>query len=145
MNKMKKTIFMIFFISFLVNVSGQNKTINQVIALSKSKNEWMIQKDTVRLKEIFSKDLKYIHSNGKVDNLSSIIKTVGSINSIIQKQELFDEDVRLSKNMAVLNGKLHFSAIHNDQILNYTLIITEVWHKKHKSWLLWSRHASRVE
>ncbi|HMP32042.1 MAG TPA: nuclear transport factor 2 family protein [Saprospiraceae bacterium] len=141
---MKKQILLLIIYTYSGVIIAQSSLDQQIVSLSRAKNEWMIQKDTFNLQNVFTKDLQYVHSSGRVDNYSSILKIVGSKESNIIKQELYDASVRVNKSSAVLIGKLRFKALHNNEDLDYTLYITEVWIKQKRKWKLWSRHASTL-
>ena len=141
---MKNQILLLIIYTYSGVIIAQSSLDQQIVSLSRAKNEWMIQKDTFNLQNVFTKDLQYVHSSGRVDNYSSILKIVGSKESNIIKQELYDASVRVNKSSAVLIGKLRFKALHNNEDLDYTLYITEVWIKQKRKWKLWSRHASTL-
>lgn len=139
---MKKLIFYILTLLSL-NAFGQKSEAKSIIMLSQKKNQLMIDKDTNALKKIFTEDIKYIHSNGKIDNLSSLLNSIGRKENKIFRQDLSQPEVRLKNKVAILVGNLAFSAVNKENKLEYDLVITEVWLKKKKKWVLWTRHASR--
>jgi hypothetical protein len=139
--KIKRFLVTVFVLILCSSLFGQQ---NEVLFQSRLKNKLMIEKDTNGLKSVLCTDLLYIHSSGKVDDLASILATVGGKDNKILRQDLRNEKIRIQKNIAILTGILAFKSQNKENISEYDLIITEVWKKEKKKWLLWSRHATRA-
>jgi len=127
-----------------IQTFGQKSIETKIIELSKQKNQWMIDRDSQSLKGVFDRELLYIHSSSKVDDYTTMMKSLESKDTKLFRQDLSEAKVRNLKDVAVLTGKLALGVDTKGQISEFNLILTEVWLKKNKRWVLWSRHATRI-
>ena len=77
------TLFHKFFYSLIlvmgtVAVRAQSTAKEQLIAMEKMRFDALTKQDTSALSRLLDKDLVYIHSNGVVDNKSSLLKSIAS-------------------------------------------------------------------
>lgn len=143
---MKKDKFIILLICSFYGLilTGQSKLEQKIIELSRSKNQWMIDRDSLALKSVFDRELIYIHSSSKVDDYNAMMKSMESSDTKLFRQELSDPRVRIRNNIAILTGKLALGVDTKGQKSEFNLVITEIWNRKNKNWVLWSRHATRL-
>ena len=143
---MKKGKYFILFCCCWLTIQtfGQKTIETRLIELSKKKNQWMIDRDSQALKEVFDPELLYIHSSSKVDDYSLMMKSLENKDTKLFLQDLSEPKVRIRQNFAVLTGKLALGVDTKGQLSEFNLIITEVWNRKNKRWVLWSRHATRL-
>ena len=143
MNKIKCLFFSLFCL-FSLLVNGQKSVESEIIQLSKLKNQWMMSRDSGSLKKVFHKQLLYIHSSNKIDDYEAMMGSLANMEVRIVKQDLSEPVVRTEKNAAVLTGKLTLGLNISGKSSELNLLITEVWIKKGKKWMLWSRHGTRL-
>lgn len=135
-------IIVLFTVTAFSTFSQSN--IHPVATVSLQKNKFMLAKDTSSLKKVLHPDLRFIHSNGKIDLKQDLVNAIGDPNILLQAYDFNDIDVRSQKNMAILVGKLHYKALTNGATQEFDLLVTEVWTKHKKQWQLISRHANRL-
>ena len=124
--------------------SSQSNNEQEVLSLSKKKFAWLTQKKLDSLSLILDERVRYVHSNGWVQNKKEIIDDIssGKLNytSIIVKSS----EVRLYNKTAVVNGTGSFEVNMDGKPLTIELSYTEVYVKNKSKWLLASRHANRM-
>ncbi len=118
--------------------------VHPAVTISLQKNQFMLAKDTSSLKQVLHPNLRFIHSNGKIDIKQDLVNTIGDPDILLQAYDFTDIEVRSEKNMAILIGKLHYKALNNGTTQESNLLITEVWVNRKKKWQLISRHANRL-
>ncbi len=118
--------------------------LHPAITISLQKNQLMQTKDTSSLKKVLHPDLRFVHSNGKIDLKRDLVNTIGDPKILLQTYDFTDIEVRSQKNMAFLVGKLHYKALNNGTTQESNLLVTEVWVSRKKQWQLISRHANRL-
>jgi hypothetical protein len=136
-NNMKKSIIGLFLIMLTVQfTSAQSANIEQQIKdLSAAKWQWMADKNTAKLAELFHDQSKFVHMSGtwkKAEELD-IIKT-GSI--WYKKADVKDVAVEVAGNTAVVWSRITLTAVvrGSDAITEFT--VTETYTKSGKDWKL---------
>ncbi|MFM7854989.1 MAG: nuclear transport factor 2 family protein [Flammeovirgaceae bacterium] len=124
---------------------SQSKTEQELLALSKKKFDWLTQKKLDSLAIILDERVKYIHSNGWIQNKKEIIDDVASGKLNYTSIAIKSNDVRLYGKTAIVNGTGSFHVTMDGKPLTIELSYTEVYVRKKGKWLLASRHANRLQ
>jgi hypothetical protein len=134
---MKKLIIGLFLIILSAHLSfAQNSATEQKIKdLSKTKWQWMADKNVDKLASLFHDKSKFVHMSGtwKKQEELDIIKT-GSI--WYKKADVHDVAVEIVDDTAILWNRITLTAVvrGNDAITEFT--VTEVYKKQGKDWKL---------
>ncbi|RZM20943.1 MAG: nuclear transport factor 2 family protein [Pedobacter sp.] len=142
---MKKSIIGLFLILLSASASfAQNATEQKILDLSKTKWQWMADKDVARLAPLFHDKAKFVHMSGtwKKDEELEIIKT-GSI--WYKNADVKDTAIELVGNTAVVWSRLKLTAVvrGNDAVTEFT--VTETYVKEGKDWKLLALTFSSVK
>lgn len=142
---MKKHLLFGILMLFLVRLSsGQTAGDHRVAELSRKKFQWMIDRQVDSLKVVLEDRLKYIHSNGWVESKSDVLEDLKSGKILYQNIVVEEMEVREYPATAVVIGKGMFTGTNAGTTFNIHLIYTEVYIKSGLTWLLASRHASKL-
>lgn len=139
-----KYILIILLFTATVSSTFSQSNIHPATTASLQKNQFMLAKDTSSLKKVLHADLRFIHSNGKIDLKQDLVNAIGDPNILLQVYDFNDIEVRSQKNMALLVGKLHYKSLNNGAKQESNLLVTEVWTKHKKQWQLIARHANKL-
>jgi Domain of unknown function (DUF4440) len=113
------------------------------IAKMKTKFDLAVRKDTAALRLLLHDSLLYIHSGGNADTKASFLNKIATSKNPYTKFTVSNEKVRYINAKTVL--------VHARSTVEYAdgsssyLLITEVYTKERKDWLLISRHANKIE
>jgi predicted RNA-binding protein with PUA domain len=141
----KHTFLFIIFLLFSSRGFSQNSSnVLQVLSLSEKKFDWMVKGQTDSLKTLMHKQVKYIHSNGWIQNYNDVTEDFKTGKLVLQSVQVKENQAREFKNMVIVIGKGLFTGSISGQDFSVELLYTEVYiYKKHK-WLLVSRHANKL-
>lgn len=136
--------FSLLCISFITELSAQNKIEQQILDLSKKKFDWLIHKNVDSLALVLDNDLRYVHSNGWSETKQEVLDDLlsGKLNYIAI--DIHTAQVRFYEQTAIVNGTGKFQVTMNGNPLTIELSYTEVYVKRQGKWLLASRHANRM-
>lgn len=136
--------FSLLCISFITELSAQNKIEQQILDLSKKKFDWLIHKNVDSLALVLDNDLRYVHSNGWSETKQEVLDDLlsGKLNYIAI--DIRTAQVRFYEQTAIVNGTGKFQVTMNGNPLTIELGYTEVYVKRQGKWLLASRHANRM-
>lgn len=136
--------FSLLCISFITELSAQNKIEQQILDLSKKKFDWLIHKNADSLALVLDNDLRYVHSNGWSETKQEVLDDLlsGKLNYIAI--DIHTAQVRFYEQTAIVNGTGKFQVTMNGNPLTIELSYTEVYVKRQGKWLLASRHANRM-
>jgi hypothetical protein len=140
---MKVLLSAILLIATLL-AKAQTADAQAAIDLCKQKFAYMLNRDSLALRNILHPQLRYIHSSGKVDSRESLVATVTQGSTVYRTLEVFEADARQFGRTVVVTGKLHYGAENKGEPKTYDLLFTEVYCRVKKQWLLVSRHASKM-
>ncbi|NNK75878.1 MAG: nuclear transport factor 2 family protein [Maribacter sp.] len=134
---MRSLLIGMFLLAFSVTSFAQDATIEQEIKeLSKSKWEWMANKDVDKLASLFHDQSKFVHMSGswKKDRELEIIKT-GSI--WYKKADVHDVAVEIfGDNTAVLWNRITLTAHVRGNDVSNEFTVTEFYKKEGDDWKL---------
>jgi hypothetical protein len=133
---MKRSIIGLLFVLALQWSFGQNSSTEQEIKeLSKTKWQWMADKNVSKLAELFHDESKFVHMSGtwKKNEELDIIKT-GRI--WYKKADVHDVAAEVVDDVAILWNRITLTAVvrGSDAVTEFT--VTEVYKKHGTDWKL---------
>jgi hypothetical protein len=136
---MKKTILVFFLLFCAVQISfGQDEEIKQeIIELSKTKWQWMADKEADKLAELFDDKSVFVHMGGSwgKEREVSIIRGGGIW---YKKADIHEVSVEIIDNTAILLNRITLIAeVGGNEVIN-PFEVTEVYIKKADGWKLGS-------
>lgn len=91
--------------------------------------------DRQRLEAIYSKDLHYAHSNGKIDNQASYIESLTKRTTIYEKYDYQTREFRpAGPGIVLMIGRVLINATSNGQKVSNDLNILAVWREEGGKW-----------
>ena len=91
--------------------------------------------DRQRLEAIYSKDLHYAHSNGKIDNQASYIESLTKRTTIYEKYDYQTREFRpAGPGIVLMIGLVLINATSNGQKVSNDLNILAVWREEGGKW-----------
>jgi len=134
---MKRSIIglLLMILSVQLSSAQSTPTEQEIKDLSKEKWQWMADKNTDKLTQLFHDQSKFVHMSGtwKKNEELDIIKT-GSI--WYKKADVHDVAVEITGQTAVVWSRITLTAVvrGNDAVTEFT--VTEVYSKEAKDWKL---------
>jgi len=134
---MKRSIIglLLMILSVQLSSAQSTPTEQEIKDLSKDKWQWMADKNTDKLTQLFHDQSKFVHMSGtwKKNEELDIIKT-GSI--WYKKADVHDVAVEITGQTAVVWSRITLTAVvrGNDAVTEFT--VTEVYSKEAKDWKL---------
>jgi hypothetical protein len=132
---MQKTIFIVItFIITVMNVNAQN-SVDVIKQLSKDKWQWMADKNTDTLADLFHEKSMFIHMGGTwgKDKEIEIIKS-GGIH--YKKAEVYSVDVHIIGNTAILLNEIDLVAVVGGNEVVNPFMVTEVYVNENGKWVM---------
>jgi Domain of unknown function (DUF4440) len=123
---------LVFFAMVCNAAAAQTKAV-YILALQQKRFAAMMSKDTGYLHNCTDEGIVYIHSNGLVQDKAAFINSVGSGTIIYQQMSNKEQQVRIYKKAAVINGIVHVAGTYNGKNFEMDLRYTDVYIKK-KEW-----------
>lgn len=122
-----------------VNAKAQQ----EIIDLSKTKWDWMAERNVDSLTALFHENAVFVHMGGSMsrDQELSVIKSGG-----IQYKhaEIQDVSVKFIENTAILLNKIRLTAVVGGNEVVNPFVVTEVYVKQNGKWLLGSLSFTRL-
>lgn len=141
--KTKITLLFLIIISTQLSFSQNSSVEHEIIKLSKDKWEWMADKNTDRLAELFHEKATFVHMGGSWDtNLElEIIKNGG----IWYKQaDIHEVSVNIIDNTAILLNRIDLLAVVGGNEVTNPFIVTEVYINIDGDWKMGSLSFTRL-
>ncbi|MEP0710705.1 nuclear transport factor 2 family protein [Algoriphagus sp.] len=135
---MKKTILAFFLLFSAVQISfGQEATKQEIIELSKTKWQWMADKDADKLAELFDNKSVFVHMGGAwgKEQEVNIIRSGGIW---YKKADIHEVSVEIIDNTAILLNRITLIAEVGGNEVSNPFEVTEVYIKKADGWKLGS-------
>ncbi|WP_439489808.1 nuclear transport factor 2 family protein [Algoriphagus sp.] len=136
---MKKTILAFFLLFSAVQFSfGQDEATKQeIIELSKTKWQWMADKDADKLEELFDDKSVFVHMGGAwgKEQEVNIIRSGGIW---YKKADIHEVSVEIIDNTAILLNRITLIAEVGGNEVTNPFEVTEVYIKKAEGWKLGS-------
>jgi hypothetical protein len=127
------TLIAVLFFTTVCNTAAAQAGADKILALQQKRFAAMMSKDTVYLRNCTDEGIVYIHSNGLVQDKTAFINSVGSGTIVYQQMNNIEQQVRLYKKAAIINGIVHVKGQLNGNIFEVNLRYTDVYIKK-KDW-----------
>ena len=137
---MRILILLFVFSSSLAQRSDEK----EVLALSKKKFEWLVQKQLDSLDKVLDERLQYIHSNGWVETKKDVMDDIISGKLTYHAVDIHSATARVYDQTAIVNGTGKFKVVMSGTSLSFELGYTEVYLRANGKWWLVSRHANRM-
>ena len=134
---MKKIIIglTLFFLGTTWSIAQASKEEQKITQLSKTKWQWMADKNTDKLASLFHDQSKFVHMSGtwQKDEEVDIIKTGGIW---YKKADVNDVAVEIVDDVAIAWSRITLTAVvrGNDAVTEFT--VTEVYKKQGSDWKL---------
>jgi hypothetical protein len=136
--------FCLFIVLLSSGVLAQSRE-DQVLMLSSNKFNWMIHKQYDSLWMVLHENVRYIHSNGWVQNKQEVIDDFKSGKLVLKSVQILESSIRLFDRMAIVIGRGNFSGVMSGSTFDVPLFFTEVYViDEENKWKLISRHANRL-
>ena len=133
---MKKMILRLVIVLMSIHTAfSQQDEKQEIIDLSKTKWQWMADKEVSNLANLFDDQSKFVHMSGswKKERELEIIES-GSIwykNAIVH-----DTDVEIHNHMAIIWSRITLEAVVRGKEVSTEFTVTEIFQKKSKQWKL---------
>ena len=141
---LKKCLFAVLVLMLVTTVSAQKAGKNNLEETMRQFREAMITADSIKLVELVSEKLSYGHSSGVVDNKNAFISKLVSGQSDFVTIELSEENILISKGVAVVRHILKAKTNDNGKPGEVNLRILLIWQKEDKHWRLLARQAVKI-
>ncbi len=128
---------------FVLSASGQTSAEKSVLDLSKTKFDWLINKQYDSLVKLLDDRIQYVHSNGWIQSKADVINDIITGKLTYQKIQVDESNVRLYNNTAIVTGTGKFEG-KGESPFAINLCYTEVYIKSGNNWKLASRHANKM-
>jgi hypothetical protein len=151
---MKTTIIGLFFLVIIAQLSLGQDALNkagrtftaeeqEIITLSKDKWQWMADKNTDKLAELFLEKAMFVHMGGTwgKEQEVNIIKSGGIW---YKKADVHDVTVNIIDNTAILLNRITLLAVVGDNEVTNPFMVTEVYIKQNVTWKMGSLSFSRL-
>jgi hypothetical protein len=139
-----KTIFTLLVICSFVGANAQKEPIATVIATSKAYHQALVKQDKVFINQKSDEALSYGHSNGWIQTKTDMVKDFETGRLSYQSIKEDSISVTMNGNMASVRFVGDFTATNNGVKSDNHLKVLEVWVKKGKGWILFSRQGYRL-
>lgn len=136
-----RIIILLFIFSSSFAQSSDEK---EVLALSKKKFEWLVQKQLDSLNKVLDERLQYVHSNGWTETKKDVMEDMASGKLTYQSVDIHKATARVYDQTAFINGTGKFQVVMSGTPLTIELGYTEVYIRKDGRWQLVSRHANKM-
>lgn len=135
---MKATIIGLFIMLVGTNVTAQNASVEaEIMQLSKDKWQWMADKQTEKLANLFDEKSVFVHMGGSwgKEQEVNVIKSGGIW---YKKADIHEVSVYIIGNTAILLNRITLLAVVGGNEVTNPFIVTEVYIKVDRAWKLGS-------
>jgi hypothetical protein len=127
----------LMFIAVPAGISFAGTNGDAVIAAEKARNVALVAGDVKALTDILSDDLRYIHSNGKLETKQIVLETIASKKTAyewMRTSDLVADEV--TPNVVVLSGKIDQRKLGGAGWAELVLLFQAVWRNESGTWRL---------
>ncbi|MEO7488893.1 MAG: nuclear transport factor 2 family protein [Ferruginibacter sp.] len=132
---------------FTSSFSGFSQTgdAEKLTATIKAFHLALVNKNTIAINQQTDKALSYGHSNGWIQTKADVIKDLES--GYISYQDIKEDSITITMNGNMANVRFlgDYKATLKGAASNFRLRVLEVWVKKSKRWVLFSRQGIRFQ
>jgi ketosteroid isomerase-like protein len=104
----------------------------------------MVAQDVATLEPMLAEELRYVHSNGQLENKAQFLETIRSGRLRYRAINVQELDVRSYDDVAVVIGKLTADAEAGGQAVALTLRFTDVYVNRDGRWQLVAWQSARL-
>jgi serine/threonine protein kinase len=118
---------------------------DKLTASVKAFHQALINKNTIAINQQTDKALSYGHSNGWIQTKADVIKDLET--GYISYQDIKEDSITITMNGNMANVRFlgDYKATLKGAASNFRLRVLEVWVKKSKRWVLFSRQGIRFQ
>jgi Domain of unknown function (DUF4440) len=142
---MKKIIsiglFFLISAAALAQSSNDAQVWSKVEALTKAIFE---TKDSVALQNLVSSQVSYGHSNGNVEDKTTMIQKAVSSKTIYNNRVFEKSSLDIDGNTAIVRHNFRATSVENGTETPLNLSILQVWKKEKGQWRIWARQAVKI-
>ncbi len=137
---MKKTLILaIMLFGFLIKTAAQGSSFTkeeqEIIDLSNNKWQWMSDKDTEKLADLFHETAQFVHMGGYWGKEQEL-NTIKNGGIWYKKAEIHDQKVKFTKNTATVYSIIHLNSEVGGNSVRFPFFVTEVYVNEDGKWLL---------
>jgi hypothetical protein len=104
----------------------------------------LVQRDTVTLKQLLHKDLRFGHSNGWVEKREDVVRHLVTRKLAYQAIRNSNADWTVTGEVATLRQTSEINYTLDGQAGNLRLHVLQVWLKTNKGWQLLARQSTKL-
>jgi serine/threonine protein kinase len=139
--------FLFFLLLTVASLAGfaQSGEDDKLIATVKAFHLALVNKNTIAINQQTDKALSYGHSNGWIQTKADVIKDLET--GYISYQDIKEDSITITMNGNMANVRFlgDYKATLKGAASNFRLRVLEVWVKKSKRWVLFSRQGIRFQ
>lgn len=121
----------------LAAASARGNPTEDVMAAERNRREALLRGDTAALGTLLSEELRYIHSNGRVESKRDILTGFESKHVAYGRFDLSGLEARtIAEDVVVLTGKIHQRKRSGDLRADAHLLFHAVWRNEAGTWRL---------
>jgi hypothetical protein len=139
-----KTILVITAVFFTTFSFAQSKMESDIIALSKKRIQWLLDRKADSLAMLYDENSITVHGNGMIKTAKEQLNDVKGGMITYKSIDVNENTVKDFGNTQVLVGKGVFKISLNGQDMTYNMVYIEVYQKKDNQWKLIARQASEI-
>lgn len=142
---MKKIVFSLFLLLLLAQITFAQNTPEQqeIIELSKTKWQWMADKEADKLAELFDDKSVFVHMGGAWGKQREV-DIIRSGGIWYKKADVHEASVEIIGNTAILLNRITLLAVVGGNEVTNPFMVTEVYIKKEGAWKLGSLSFTRL-
>lgn len=107
----------------------------EIIDLARAKWQWMSEKNVDKLAELFHDEAQFVHMGGYWGKEQEL-QTIRSGGIWYKEAEIHSEEVKFTKNTAVVYTRMHLKAVVGGREVCNPFIVSEVYVKERGKWQL---------
>ena len=137
---MKKTLILaIMLFGFLIKTAAQGSSFTkeeqEIIDLSNNKWQWMSDKDTEKLADLFHETAQFVHMGGYWGKEQEL-NTIKNGGIWYKKAEIHDQKVKFTKITATVYSIIQLNSEVGGNSVRFPFFVTEVYVNEDGKWLL---------
>jgi hypothetical protein len=136
-------IFLLFLISNEVSAFSvpPSRCIDSVVvAFDKA----LLAKDSVSLQRMLDDNMTYGHSNGWIETKKEVVNDLFNGKLTYKQINATDKEIKVSRRVAAVRMKADVDVIVSGTPVHVKLNILQVWHWKHRHWVLVARQSVKI-
>ncbi|MDO5396230.1 MAG: nuclear transport factor 2 family protein [Bacteroidales bacterium] len=107
----------------------------ELIDLSNNKWQWMSDKNTDKLADLFHDTAQFVHMGGYWGKEAEL-NTIKEGHIWYKKAEIHNQEVKFTDNTATVYSVIHLNSEVGGNAVRFPFIVTEVYVKENDKWLL---------